>query len=419
MSSTSSTSTSSQHGSSSFVLRRHGWWVAGAIAVAALAVVYAMAGKPHAENMPEAAAPEPSHAGKVAAETVRVAPAQLAALDLGPAGQRSFADLQQAIGNIDFNQDRTVAVSTAYAGRIARVLVKAGDDVKAGQTLYTVDVPDIAQAASTLIATSGTLRTANDTLKRAQALAQDNSIPQKEFQQNQSDQQAADAAYRAARKTLQLFGLAESDIARIERDKAVDVEMPVKSPIDGRVTARSAQVGLLTQPAASPAPVTVSDLRSLWMVASVPESDFSLYRIGQQVSVRVQAWPGKTFSGRISYLGDAVDAGTHRIAVRADVADPQHVLRPQMLADFSIALSAPTEGSAVPATAVVREPSGASVVWVAAGEDKLGTLLRRRTVTVGRTDDGQVQISSGLAPEDKVARRNALFLSNLYETDAE
>ncbi len=402
-----------------FEPRRQRWWLAiplVAIAAAILAYAYLRTTPSHPEPTDT---PEASHAGKVAAETVRVAEGQLPALDIGPAGQRSFSDVQQAIGNIDFNQDRSVGVTTAYAGRIARVLVKAGDDVKAGQTLYTVDVPDIAQAAATLISTAGTLRTANDTVKRAQALAQDNSIPQREFLQNQSDQQAADAAYRAARKTLQLFGLGEADIARIERDKAIDVEMAIKSPIDGRVTARSAQPGLLTQPGASPAPVTVSDLRTLWMVASVPESDFSLYRIGQPVDVRVQAWPDRVFTGRVSYLGDTVDPSTHRIAVRAEVADPQRRLRPQMLAEFNITLSAPVAGTALPATAVVREASGENVVWVAAGQDSLGSLFKRRTIAVGHADDGQVQIASGLQPDDRVARRNALFLSNLYETDAE
>jgi cobalt-zinc-cadmium efflux system membrane fusion protein len=285
--------------------------------------------------------------------------------------------------------------------------------------LYTIDVPDIAQSAATLISAAGTLRAANETVKRAQALAQDNSIPQREFQQNQSEQQAADAAYRAARKTLQLFGLGEADIARIERDKAIDVEMPVKSPIDGRVTARSAQPGLLTQPGASPAPVTVSDLRTLWMVASVPESDFSLYRLGQPVGVRVQAWPGRIFTGRVSYLGDTVDPSTHRIAVRAEVADPQRLLRPQMLAEFNITLSAPVTAASLPATAVVREPSGENVVWVAAGQDAMGELFKRRTVAVGHADDGQVQIASGLSPDDRVARKGALFRSILDETDAE
>ncbi|QHI99512.1 efflux RND transporter periplasmic adaptor subunit [Xylophilus rhododendri] len=404
--------------SSPSVMRRPLWWIVAAVVLVAAAAAFALSGRSGGETA-ASDEPEPSHAGKVADETVRVSAAQLAALDIGPAGERTFQNLQQAIGNIDFNQDRTVAVSTAYAGRIARVLVKAGDEVQAGQTLYTVDVPDIAQAASTLISTAGSLRTANDTLKRAQALAQDNSIPQKELQQNQSDQQAADAAFRAARKTLQLFGLAEADIARIEREHTIDVEMPVRSPIAGRVTARAAQVGLLTQPGASPAPVTVSDLRTLWMVASIPESDFALYRIGQPVKVRVQAWPDRTFEGRISYLGDTVDANTHRISVRADVADPKRELRPQMLADFSISLSAPAQAPSVPAAAVVRETSGVNTVWVSAGTDAQGKLLKRRQVTVGRTDQGQVQIASGLQPGEQVARRNALFLSNLYEANAE
>ncbi|WP_230681621.1 efflux RND transporter periplasmic adaptor subunit [Paracidovorax cattleyae] len=291
-------------------------WCGGAIlltAAAATAVLVLLSSRESAAaDAPAPSLPELSRAGKVADGVVRVSSSQAATLDLGPAERRAFEDVQQAIGNIDFNQDRTVPVSTAYAGRIARVLVQAGDTVRAGQTLYTVNVPDIAQAASTLVSTAGTLRSATETLQRAQALVGDNSIAQKEYQQNLSDQQAADAAYRAARKTLQLFGLAEADIQRIERDHAIDVEMPVRSPIDGRVVARSAQPGLLTQPGASPAPVTVSDVRTLWMVASVPESDFSRYQVGQPVSVHVQAWPGRAFTGRISYVGEGDIAERNR-----------------------------------------------------------------------------------------------------------
>src|SRR2546427_9850037 len=111
----------------------------------------------------------------------------------------------------------------------------------------------------------------------------------------------------------------------------------------GRVTARSAQPGLLVQPGSDPAPVTVSDLRTLWMVASVPESQFSAYRTGQAVQVRVQAWPGKVFEGKVSYVGDSVDADSRCLVVRAEVADPRHELRPQMTADFSITVAARSE----------------------------------------------------------------------------
>lgn len=357
--------------------------------------------------------------GKVGMNVVRIAPDQAAALDVGPAEQKVFSNVRQTLGNIDFNQDRTIPVYTTYQGRIGRVLVKAGDDVKAGQVLYTVNLPDIAQAASTLISTAGALRASNETLRRAQVLAQENSIPQKELGQNRSDQQAAEAAYNASRKTLGLFGLSAAEIAGIERDHRIDVEMPVKSPIAGRITARVAQIGLLVQPGTAPAPITVADMRTLWMVANVPESDFGLYRLGQPVSVRVQAWPGKTFSGTVSYVGDAVDANTRRLVVRANVVDNGHLLRPQMLAEFRVTVAAPDSSMALPEAAVVRESSGVTAVWIATPGDATGPRFTRRTVTTGLSEGGTVQINSGLNTGERVVRKNALFLSNLYEVGAE
>ncbi|HQQ69725.1 MAG TPA: efflux RND transporter periplasmic adaptor subunit [Alicycliphilus sp.] len=388
---------------------------------AALAAVIVVAGGIWAvgsHNAKASAEAQPvTIAGKVQTDMVRVAPDQAAALDVGTPQEHPFENLRHTIGIIDFNQDRSTRVYASHQGRIAQVLVKAGDDVKAGQTLYTVDVPDMTQAASTLISAAGTLRTANETLRRAAALAREESIPQKELQQAQAEQQSAQAAYDAARQGLRLFEFSDADIARIERERRVGREMAVKSPIAGRVTARAAQPGLLVQPGTDPAPVTVSDLRTLWMVASVPESEFSYYRIGQPVQVRVQAWPGKLFSGRISYLGDSIDADTRRFAVRADVADPQRELRPQMTADFQFTIAAPQTSVAVPAEAVVREGNGDDVVWVASDSDTHGPRFTRRKITRGQTTGGLVQISAGLAGGERIARHNALFLSSLYETD--
>lgn len=358
-------------------------------------------------------------AGKVQVDVVRVAPAQSAALDIGASQEQLFENLRHTLGIIDFNQDRTTRVYSAYPGRIAQVLVKAGDDVKAGQTLYTVSVPEMAQAASTLISAAGTLRAMNETLRRAEALAQEGSIPQKEHEQAQAEQQSAKAAYDAARQELRLFDLSDADIARVERERQVDKEVAMRSPIAGRVTARSAQPGLLVQPGDDPAPITVSDLRTLWMVANVPESEFSHYRIGQSVQVRVQAWPDKVFSGKVSYLGDTVDPDNRRLVVRADVADPKRELRPQMTADFQFTVASPQTSVAVPAQAVVREGDGSDVVWVAMDSDERGPRFTRRKVTRGHTANGQVQITSGLEAGERIARQNALFLSSLYETDAQ
>jgi cobalt-zinc-cadmium efflux system membrane fusion protein len=214
-------------------------WVAVAAVCAAAAVGIWTMGSHQASA--ETEDPPPSVAGKVQADVVRVAPDQVAALDVGSPQERPFENLRSTIGIIDFNQDRTTRVYSAQQGRIVQVLVKAGDDVKAGQTLYTVAVPEMAQAASALISSAATLRSANETLGRAETLAQENSIPQKELQQARAEQQTAQAAHDAARQGLRLFDLGDADIARIERDRQVGKEVAVKSPMDGRVTARSAQ----------------------------------------------------------------------------------------------------------------------------------------------------------------------------------
>lgn len=385
-----------------------------ACAIAAAGLIYASTH--HGEST---AAPEESVAGKVERNMVRISPEQLAALQTGPGESRLFSNTRHTLGVIDFNQDHTTRVYSGYQGRVSKVLVKAGDDVKAGQALFTVAIPDMSEAASALISASAALHNASEILKRSEALARDNSIPFKEYLQAQAEQQTAQASYDAARQKLRLFELGDADIARIERERRFGIELSVKSPMSGRVTSRAAQPGQLVQPGEDPAPIVVSDMRSLWMVANVPESDFGYYRIGQSVQVRVAAWPERIFSGNISYVGDSIDADSRRFVLRAEIPDPERVLRPQMSADFSIAIAAPQQTLAVPAQAVVREGSGTDVVWVAMGKDEKGPLFSRRTVLRGQTADGWVQILKGLAPAEPVARSNALFLSSLYETNAQ
>jgi len=345
------------------------------------------------------------------ADTVKLTPAQAAELKVGPVDAHPFEPRSEALGVIDFDQNHAVQVFSPYQGRVGRVRVSAGEDVRQGQILYTVQIPDLAQAASALIAAAGTLQVTTQTLERARGLAAGQSIPQKELQQNIADQQAADGAYRAARKTLGLFGLGSSDIDEIEKQRRVDTEMPVRSPMTGRVVARSAAEGLLVQPGAGNAPITVADVSKLWMVASVPESELALYHLGQKVSVTVAAYADKRFVGTLSYIGDMVDPTSHRITLRADVSDAEHLLRPQMLASFAIQLQAAQQDVAVPENALARESDGSFSAWVTQDSQS----FTRRKVVTGMTQNGWVQVVSGLKAGERIAKDRALFLSNLTQ----
>ena len=350
-------------------------------------------------------------------QTIRMGPgeiqltsAQLPELKIGPVTAQNFESRRDAIGIIDFNQDKTVQVFSPYQGKIGKMLVRAGDDVARGQVLYTVQIPDIATAAAALISTAGTLKVATQTLRRAQALYESQSIPLKELQQNTADQQAADAANRAARKTLALFGLTDKDIENAEIQRNVDTEMSVRSPFAGRVTARAGAVGQLVQPGSGTPPIVVADLQTLWMVANVPEAELAGYTVGQAVAVKVAAYPDMTFAGKLNYIGDAADAASHRIMVRAEVPNVKRLLKPQMLANFNITLGAPVNAVAVPANAIAREGDGSVSVWVT--QD--GSRFKRRTVQVGQLQGGMVQVTAGLDAGERIARDKALFLSNLY-----
>ena len=356
-------------------------------------------------------------AKKPAAQLIRTGPdevqltaEQTAELKVGAVETQTFLSSREAIGIIDYNQDMAVQVFSPYQGRIGAMNVHAGDNVTLGQVLYTVQIPDLASAASVLISTAGTLKVTSQTLRRAQALYETQSISLKELQQNTADEQAAEAGYHAARKTLALFGLVNKEIEEIEAKHKVDTEMQIRSPFAGRVTARAGAVGQLVQPGSGVAPVMVANLQTLWMVASVPETELASYQLGQAVSVKIQAYPDDDFSGKLNFISDSADAVTHRITVRAEVSNTKRLLKPQMLATFTISTGLPKSSVAVPANALAREGDGSISVWVTQDEIR----FKRRKVQTGMTQNGMVQITDGLKVGEKIARDKALFLSNLY-----
>jgi cobalt-zinc-cadmium efflux system membrane fusion protein len=334
---------------------------------------------------------------------------QLASVKVEAVGEHLFPIEKAAVGSIDFNEDMTVQVFTPYQGKIVALFATVGDEVKQGQTLFTIDSPDLLAADSSLIAAAGVLELTSRSLARLKTLYESRAVSQKDLEQAISDQQTAEGALRAARDAVRIFGKTDGEVNKIVAERMADPTLVVRSPISGRVTARNAAPGLFVQPGNAPAPYSVADISKMWMLANVAESDVSAYHLGQEVKVSVPAYPGKVFEGRISTISSTIDPNTRRMLVRSEIDDPDHELRSGMFATFVIRTGEPMRSLAVPLDGVVREGDGTMTAWVTADRRR----FTRRTIKIGIQRDGFRQILEGLQPGELVATDGAVFLSNM------
>jgi cobalt-zinc-cadmium efflux system membrane fusion protein len=341
--------------------------------------------------------------------TVELAPSQLQAIKIGPVGTYRFPVERVAIGSIDYDEDLSVQVFSPYSGKIITALANLSDDVLKGQPLYTIASPDLLQAESNLIGAAATLALTSKELARAKGLYGTNGVSERELEQATSDQQTAEGALKAARDAVRLFGKTEAEIDQLVATRQIDPALVVPSPLTGRITARNAQPGLLVQPGNVPAPYSVADLSTKWMVANVTESDSPLFHVGQTLQASLMAYPGRVFEGRISTLGAAVDPNTHRVMVRCEIADPRNELRPGMLASFAIRVKDPVESVALPMNGVVREGDGTMAAWVTTDRHRFS----QRIIKIGLQSDGQYQVLEGLKGGELAVTDGAVFLSNM------
>jgi cobalt-zinc-cadmium efflux system membrane fusion protein len=346
---------------------------------------------------------------KMSDDSVELSERQANALKIGVAGSRDFTLFKTAVGTIDFNEDLLVQVFSQYAGKILKANFNIGDDVKAGETLFTIDSTDLLQAESTLLAAAGVLELQKRTLARLTMLLKAGGSAQKDVDQSTSDQQTAEGNYKAARDAVRIFGKTDDEIDQVVSLRKVDSTLLVPSPISGRIVARSAAPGFLTQPGNAPAPYSVADLSTMWMIANVIETDAPAYKLGQEVAVTVPAYPDKIFKGRITTLGSIIDPNSHRQLVRSQIDDPEHLLRSGMFASFVIRVGDPVRSVAVPVNGVTREGDGTMTVWVTSDRRHFA----KRTVKLGLQQDGWDQVLEGLQPGETVVTDGAVFVSNV------
>jgi cobalt-zinc-cadmium efflux system membrane fusion protein len=295
------------------------------------------------------------------------------------------------------DQDRLVRVSPRIEGRILSAPAKLGDKVRAGQTLATLDSVEVGESHAAWTQAQAELRIAEADFKRAESLNAEEIIPRKDFLRAQADRDKASAALRAAADRLRLLGGAPGATGTGVAGFAVT------APFAGTVIEKKVTLGELATP--SEPMFTVADLSRVWIQAALPEAALMKVRVGANAKVIVPAYPGETFSGKVSHIGAMLDKDTRTVAARIEVPNADGRLKPEMFATASIeAVGEKREAIALPDAAIVLLEGKPTIFVFEQGA------YEAREVEPGERIAGRTVLKSGVKPGDQVVTEGAYAL---------
>ena len=285
-------------------------------------------------------------------------------------------------------------ISPPLAGRVVKLFVRLGIAVREGDPLFLLDSADLVAAQSDYLKARSAMAQADRNFARQRDLSAHGVGAQKELEQAQTDAELVKSELSRTVTRLRLLGMGPGEVGR---------PLTVRAPLSGRVIELSTAPGQYQN---DPAAVlmTIADLSSLWVTASVPEKDVQRVFVGQQARVEFSAWPGQRFEGKVQLVGDVLAPETRTVKVRIRLANPEGRLKPGMFA--RVTLSGPESPELLVPAAALQLRGERSYLFV----EKSPWTFERRAVEVGETLPQGVCISGGLSPGERIVASNSILM---------
>ena len=314
---------------------------------------------------------------------------------------RTGGDLVVLLGELAVDQRAYAEVSAPVAARVTRVLVNAGDPVRAGQTLAELISPELGRERAEYLSASARLKLAESALERKRGLAAEKIVPLREVQEAESTAGEARAALRASRAAIAAFGV---EPPADDREGATSSAFTLRSPVAGAVIERVAVLGQMLDPA-TPA-FRIGNLATLWLTVHAFERD--AVRIQQGVAARLAfpALPGQDFRGTVTVVGRHVERESRTVPVRIDVKNQDTLLRPGMSASATLPVGATGALILTVPVASVQRVRNEWCVFL----PKDGNHFEIRRIGRGRDLGGEVEVLSGLRAGEKIVVDGAFLL---------
>jgi len=340
-------------------------------------------------------------------QVIQVADMNLITIDSKDAAKFSLVKADQveapaelnATGTVSPDINREVPVISLANGRVVDIKARLDDNIKKGQLLLKVQSPDITSAFNLYLKASNGEQVANRAYLRAKDLFEHGAISQAMLEQAVGTEKDAIADKAAADEQLKTLGVDKDHPSSV-----VNVYAPISGVIIAQNVTNAAAVGVALSGSATA--FTIADLSDVWILCDVYENDIPRIQVGQEARIKLDAYPDRYLTGRISDIGPLLDPALRTAKVRIQVHNPG-ILRLGMFVTATFSSLKKSTFAVVPADAVLHLHDR-DWVYVPAG----GNQFRRVEVRGGNMLEGNRQeILSGLQSGQQVVN-NALLLES-------
>lgn len=280
-----------------------------------------------------------------------------------------------AYSYLDFVEQNRKTIPAKFNGRIQKLFIdKTGDYIKKGQALFEIYSPDLVQAQNDYLIALSNNKNQNSSL------------------------------IEASKKKLELFGLTSNQIDELKNSGKINLTLTYYSPVSGTVIEKKVQEGMYVNEGTTI--YEVAELSTLWNIAEVNETDLPIVKLGSKVKLKLKAYPGEEFTGRVTFIYPVINPQTRTVKTRSEFSSQSNKLKPQMYGETIFSTDAGT-GLLIPADAIIFS-GNRNVVWVKTSDGMFET----RNVQLGQKFGNKYQILSGLNEGEEVAASGGFLIDS-------
>ena len=341
--------------------------------------------------------------------TISLTPEQVqrSGIKIETVGERMSTETtgQPTTGIIQPNSYRETPVMSLVGGIVRSVGPELGQSVSKGQTVAVVSSNDLADAQTKYLAALAELEEHHKHHARTEKLVEIGAASRQDFEMATSKLRSAESEVANLRQRLLILGLSPQRVNGLRSTSQVSSEVSVPAPSSGTVTNRTVNPGEVIE--ANKELLRVTDLSSVWVVGQVYEKDLGKIHVGSTASITTDAYPGRIFRGRISYVDPKVDQQTRTAQTRIELANPGQQLKIGMYVNVAFAALGAAGAVPVVPTAAVQNLGAQQVVFVATDNS---SVFAMRPVRIGPESNGYYPVLEGLSVGDRIVTDGSFML---------